>query len=213
MFCTGHRNPGDVGQVPFTVAVADQDGGETTHSFALDVDNASPSTTPFTLDPFRTTAAAGEVYRAHAAATDALGRPIQVSLSSGPSGMKLGVDGMLEWTPAASDIGQVPLILLADDGIGNQQQFPFELTVSQRLANNAPRIVSEPVIFAVADREYSYNVTAEDADHDALSFELLAAPTGMSIDRVHGRIRWTPPVELVGSHDVSVRVVDAYGAE
>ena len=203
----------DIGPVSFIVSVADEEGRTVSQSFTVEVKDAPSSTTPFAIAPLRTTAAAGEEYRTRVFVTDAGGRPLPVTLESGPLGMQLGTDGILRWTPSVRDIGEVHVVLSAEDEVGNRQQFPFNVTVSRHLENRTPHVVSEPPRFAVADQPYVYDLVVEDDDNGTLSFELVDAPPGMSIDPVRGRVRWQPPATLIGRHHVKVRVVDAYGAE
>ena len=51
-----------------------------------------------------------------------------------------------------------------------------------------------------ADHEYIYPVTAVDPDNDLLTYSLLEAPEGMSIDPVTGEIRWITTTEDIGEH-------------
>jgi hypothetical protein len=56
---------------------------------------------------------------------------------------------------------------------------------------------------------YTYQVSATDADGDALYYTLLTAPPDMTID-ASGRITWWP--RRPGNYTVTVRVEDAHGA-
>lgn len=55
---------------------------------------------------------------------------------------------------------------------------------------------------------YETRVIATDANNDQLTFALLKAPKGMSIDSKTGKITWSPAFENIGLHDVSVQVSD-----
>jgi hypothetical protein len=76
--------------------------------------------------------------------------------------------------------------------------------------NHPPRIMSEPG--APSGQMFVYEVQAEDEDYDRLSFELLAAPQGMTIDS-SGRLEWQFPSgeERTGTHKVTVQVSDSRG--
>ena len=58
--------------------------------------------------------------------------------------------------------------------------------------NHPPSITSTPETVAVINKVYQYQVTASDADGDQLSYHLVQAPAGMSIDLNTGLIAWTP---------------------
>ena len=52
---------------------------------------------------------------------------------------------------------------------------------------------------------YAYEPQARDADGDPIRFGTTAAPGGMTIDAVTGRIEWAPTQDQVGPHDVTSR--------
>lgn len=77
-------------------------------------------------------------------------------------------------------------------------------------SNVTPRITSEPVTEAVLGGQYHYDVDAADlGEREVLSYQLLQAPSGMSINLVTGVISWQPTA--TGSYPVRVRVVDSSG--
>lgn len=80
------------------------------------------------------------------------------------------------------------------------------------LGNNPPRIVSTPPALPSPGYLYIYGVQAIDPDGDRLTFELLEAPGGMSIDAVFGQILWMPPADFAGEQPVVVQVRDESGA-
>jgi hypothetical protein len=78
------------------------------------------------------------------------------------------------------------------------------------IGNAPPKIVSKP---AAPDghETYEYKVEAEDADGDALSYELETAPPGMVINSASGHIQWKVASEYAGTHRVKVSVNDSQG--
>lgn len=58
---------------------------------------------------------------------------------------------------------------------------------------------------------YRYQVTASDPDGDAVTFDLLSGPAGMSIDSATGQITWVATPDQVGTHPVVVRASDGRG--
>jgi len=75
--------------------------------------------------------------------------------------------------------------------------------------NDDPEITSDPVLDAVEDSLYAYQVIATDADGDSLNFSLETSPAGMTINA--GLIQWTPENADVGSNPVTVNVKDGKG--
>ncbi|WP_051039776.1 putative Ig domain-containing protein [Synechococcus sp. PCC 7336] len=115
--------------------------------------------------------------------------------------------GLLSWDPTVLDIGtfSVSVGVVDAGGLGGAQQ--YTLTV---LPNNAPVILSAPVTQAAAGQIYRYDLRAADPDGDAVQFELLQAPDGLTIDGL-GRIRWEPDAADAGNATVEVRVTDGRG--
>ena len=56
---------------------------------------------------------------------------------------------------------------------------------------------------------YAYDVIAP----EAVLFELVNAPVGMSIDPQYGLIRWMPTRDSLGVQEVLVRCIDLFGNE
>ncbi len=204
--------PSETGLNSFVVSVADTSGDVTLQPFDITVSSATPTTTPFALNPIRTQAAINQAYRSQVIVHDAIGRQLPVSIVSGPVGLTMDSEGNVTWTPATSQLGSQALVVTADDGLGNSQQFTTDLNVTGRLINTALQITSAPALFAVANQQYDYDVVAVDAENDQVAYQLLDAPVGMSINNVTGTLRWLPSRELVGEHTISIQVIDAAGA-
>jgi hypothetical protein len=58
---------------------------------------------------------------------------------------------------------------------------------------------------------YSYNLTGSDPNNDTICWNLVSGPWGMSLDPNLGTLRWLPTAIQVGSQNVTVKLVDAYG--
>lgn len=75
--------------------------------------------------------------------------------------------------------------------------------------NNTPLIATtDPAEIAQEGESYRQQIEAEDADGDAVTYELARGPETMTI-RNGGEITWTP---VPGRYDVKVRAVDPKGA-
>ncbi|MCA9961768.1 MAG: VCBS repeat-containing protein, partial [Anaerolineales bacterium] len=73
--------------------------------------------------------------------------------------------------------------------------------------NRPPLILSQPVKAVAAGQGYLYGVTAVDPDSDPLTYNLLSAPTGMTIDAT-GLISWTAGISQTGRFPVVVAAND-----
>ncbi len=89
---------------------------------------------------------------------------------------------------------------------------PVESSVTTDVENSAPAITSTPVTSATVDVLYSYDVEADDPNAgDTLTFSLVTAPAGMTIDPSTGLINWTPGAGDAGDNAVEVMVEDQGG--
>ena len=75
--------------------------------------------------------------------------------------------------------------------------------------NRAPYFVSTPESNALLRIAYQYQIAVIDPDNDPVTYQLLAAPTGASVDN-EGKFSWLP--DAVGRFTASVQVLDASGA-
>jgi hypothetical protein len=76
-----------------------------------------------------------------------------------------------------------------------------------------PVISSVPETIALVDQPYTYDVEATDSDlNDVVTFSLLIAPDGMTIDPGSGMITWAPESGDAGDTIVSVRARDTYNS-
>jgi hypothetical protein len=134
---------------------------------------------------------------------DAEDDTIVYSLDLAPSGMTVNADtGLVSWTPA--DIGSFDVSLKADDGDLSAVQ-DFTIVVSP--PNEAPRITSTPQDTAIVGIYYTYQLTAVDDDGDEMTADLLAGPSGMTLD-ADWLVAYLPDAGDVGEHTVTLQVSD-----
>jgi RHS repeat-associated protein len=70
----------------------------------------------------------------------------------------------------------------------------YEIAVGTTRVNKAPTITTTPTFLADTARAYQYQVLATDPDGgDTLTYELISAPSGMSIDSTTGLVTWKSP--------------------
>lgn len=74
--------------------------------------------------------------------------------------------------------------------------------------NQAPVIISEPIINATEDQLYLYQVEASDPDEDTLTYSFTIKPEGMDINSESGLISWTPINNQVGNHRIIIEITD-----
>ena len=202
------------GDQTVTVQVVDGRGGSATQSFGLTVsENQVPtiSSTPIQVgDP-------AELYTYDVEASDPEGTAITYSLRDGaPDGLTIDPDtGLIQWTPTPAQTGQFPVTVFATDTDGGRTLQSFLLAIGTPNVgggdNTAPTITSAAPDNARIDTSLTYPVMATDAENDPLTFSLLDAPDGATIDADTGFLAWTPTVDQIGDQTFAVRVVDGQG--
>ena len=105
----------------------------------------------------------------------------------------------------------IKIIVTDDDNLNGEyiiEQFQIRNFIPRE--NNAPRITSEPMIKAVLNNAYFYDVNAVDVDNDQITYILERAPEGMTINPITGIIRWIP--RNTGQFMITVKAEDEHGS-
>ena len=189
------------------ILVSDGRGGESRQKLTLPVNESANHPPQVTSTP-ETQALAGSVYGYLIAATDSDGDTFTFSLDQAPNGMTLS-GSQVNWTPADTQAARVhDVVIRVTDARGAASTQNFGIAVNAPAeSNEAPEISSIPTSPAFVGEEYQYDVIARDADGDALTYTLEAAPSGMTLNST-GQVRWTPTSEQVAAHAVRIRVSD-----
>jgi RHS repeat-associated protein len=152
-------------------------------------------------------------------------RKLEHSLINRPTGMTIHPAlGTLIWQPTADQVGEHQVVIRVKDDQGGTALQQFTLVVAR--PNSAPVITSQLPARGIAGRTLSQRLDAQDADGDALSFTLVGAPAGMTIEPVQVRdpagqvletfhqLRWDVPQDATGStYALALRVTDGRGGE
>src|SRR5208337_4929048 len=134
-----------------------------------------------------TSATVGQPFRYDAQATDLDNGPLTYDLVVKPIGMAVDpTTGVVVWTPASDEQDRQSVILRVADGKGSVDLQSFQVLVVQ--ANSAPVITSSPKGPVVVSVPYFYQVTAQDAENNPITFSLAAFPDGKTIDAKTGLV-------------------------
>ncbi len=213
----------DAGDQPVELVVTDAAGAMATQDFTISVAAAAGGNQPpsFTSMPV-TSATAGTAYSYAVTATDPdTGDTIALSAQGLPGWLTLTDNGdgtgTLSGTPAAADVGDVPVQLTATDGAGATVTQKFTITVAAAAASNQPpSFTSMPVTSATAGTAYSYAVTATDPDTgDTIALSAQGLPgwlTLMDNGDGTGTLSGTPAAADVGDVPVQLTATDGAGA-
>ncbi|HEX9001978.1 MAG TPA: putative Ig domain-containing protein, partial [Blastocatellia bacterium] len=125
---------------------------------------------------------------------------------SGPSAVTFANANALATTATINTPGAYVLRLTVSDGASTVSD---DINVTIEGTNSQPVISSTAPTSTCSTRPYSYQVIATDPNFgDLLTYSLPTAPAGMTINAATGLIQWTPSAGQIGSHSVTVRVVD-----
>src|SRR5205823_10831104 len=75
-----------------------------------------------------------------------------------------------------------------------------------------PVFLSYPITSATAGQAYSYQPLGFDKDGDSLTYVLVHAPAGMTVDLATGLVTWMPSTSSPGQATVVLQVYDTAGA-
>ncbi len=203
--------PAQVGSHRVKVLVSDAKADPVKHAYLLEVKlpaNKPPEIT--SVAPLNSIV--GQLYSYDVEASDPDGDSLAYSLALAPSGMTIdNVSGLITWTPGAGLLGSHDVNVQVSDGQGGMANQTYTLLVNPP-PNTAPIISSTAVLNATEGQPYSYDVQATDADGDTLVYNLVSAPSGMTIDSASGLITWSPVETDIGTVDVTVSAEDPHGA-
>lgn len=179
-------------------------------TFAVTVTGTVPVPPPANTAPQFTSspplsAGVGRAYTYQPTVVDPDNQSKKFSLTTSPSGMTIETDtGRVSWTPTLSQAGRNPVAIQVTDGVAVAAQvFAVEVGVG---ANKAPVFSSVPALQGTVGAEYHYELTATDADGDAVDFLLVTGPAGMKLE--DGTLHWTPTEDQKGRHIVEVHATD-----
>ena len=114
-------------------------------------------------------------------------------------------------TPTNSDVGVTDVTVTATDSGSESVSNTFSITITN--TNDAPEITSTPITSINEDELYSYYVFYRDVDlGDKVTLSIESKPDWLSFDASVRKLYGTPENNEVGTHSVSVKVGDNYGA-
>ncbi len=144
---------------------------------------------------------------------DSPANTLTFSLVSAPAGMTLDSNtGVLTWTPAETQGPSTNLVIVrvTDNGsppLSDSRSF----TVVVNEVNSAPVLTVPPnkAIHGLATLVVTNTATDPDVPADTLTFELVSAPGGVSLDPSSGVLTWTPiEAQRSSTNLITIRVTD-----
>ncbi len=157
---------------------------------------APPNTSPVLTVPSNATLNEFQSYTSTASAVDPdADQTLTFSKIAGPTGLTVAANGAIAWTPGETDGGQVftVTVRVKDNGLPSKSDTKsFTITVNE--VNESP-ILTIPASANVDEQTpFAFTATATDSDVPAngLTFSLIGAPPGASINPQTGAFTWIP---------------------
>lgn len=209
-----HTSTSDIGNQTVITEVKDDRGGFARQSYTLSITEAKPNRPPLLTSTPIVDARVNGRYFYDVEARDADGDVLRYELVEAPVAMSIDSDtGIIQWLPSYLQMGSHPIHVKVTDGRGGAALQTYQVLVLGEVANRAPIITSTPVNKAVAGLTYSYQVMAQDADNDTLTYELSQDIHGISLDSTTGLLSFTPDQATIGNQLISIVVRDGRGGE
>ena len=192
------------GNFTATLAVADDRGGNASSNVDWTV-NPAPNQAPVLDAPGNQSHAVGAVIDLQLTATDPDGDSLTFAIGGLPAGLSGSGSGRITGTATAEGSYNVTVSVQDPDGASDSGGFSWNVTPAP---NNAP------VLALIADQtnevgaSVGLQLSASDADGDALTYTTSGLPGGMSIS-AGGYISGTPGTS--GNYQPSVTVADGNG--
>jgi len=191
------------GTYTITLVVTDDDGGVSSDDFLVTALNVAPTVVG---DDLPTVSAEGVPVTFEGVANDPGMDTITFAWDFGDGTTATG-DSVSHAFP---DNGTYTVTVTATDsdlGVGI-------LTYTMTTANVAPVFAGTAATSATEGIEYVYEPSVQDVPGDTLSFTLIGAPAGMSVEPTTGRVTWTPTYAQaqLGAESFRLRVLDKDGA-
>ncbi len=172
---------------------------------------------PPTLDPLpNRNVDEGTLLTFTATATDANvpAQTLTFSLDPGaPAGAAISADGVFTWTPSEEQgPGSYPIsVRVTDNGVPPMDDVKaFTVTVLE--VNQAPQLglIDNAVLYAGQTLRITNSAFDVDIPQQELTFDLMDAPSGMTIDPSNGVLVWRPVIAQGNTtNSVTVRVTDS----
>jgi RHS repeat-associated protein len=199
------------GIYPILITADDSRGGLATQEFTLFVGTNPTRSVPIITSAPAVIAYVNLAYIYSIAVSETNFAPSEFQLMQAPAGMTITPAGRIAWVPQASQTGPHNVRVVVTNPSGGSASQSFTVEAIQQRPSLGPQFVSTPLRVASTDQDYRYTAIATDPEQAMLSYSLLFAPVGMTINAQTGEVFWKPTGSQVGPQRVQVNAMDAQG--
>ncbi|MEI6343701.1 MAG: YDG domain-containing protein, partial [Verrucomicrobiota bacterium] len=123
---------------------------------------------------------------------DVPAQALSYGLVSGPAGLTMSVEGIVEWTPTEAQGPSTNSVLVAvTDGVASVTN-AFTVIVSEVNADPVLATISNRTLDELTPLSLSLSATDVDIPAQSLSYRIVSGPPGMTVNASSGALAWTP---------------------
>ncbi len=168
---------------------------------------AAPKAAPAFSSSTKFSGSAGKAFAGTLAATNPNGGTLRYTLAGAPSGLVAASNGAMSW--ASPVAGSHTFTARVTDSYGYTATQTDVLTIAATAAVNHAPAIAATTLSEKAGATFAVRVAGSDADHDAMTYSVTGAPSGLTL-MASGILTWSSPVR--GTYRLTVTVRDSHGA-
>lgn len=119
--------------------------------------------------------------------------------------------GIVAWRPTAAQVGEQAVILRVQDGQGGITLQALQVYVNPALRPPTFMALPDALAQAGVNVPFQFQIQARNPALDPLTFRLVTAATGVSLDPTTGLFRWTPAA--AGTYSFAITADDGKGGQ
>ena len=143
--------------------------------------------------------------------------PLTYQLLDPPDGASVDAAGVITWTPTEAQGSNCYMLTVVVTDTNRPAVNQKAFSVTNRFTVTVTEVNEVPVLEAIADRQvnpgqtvaFTASATDPDLPANGLTFALVSAPTGATLDAANGAFTWRPGVaDADTTNQIRVRVAD-----
>jgi len=194
----------DVGENRLDIILSD--GNDTrTYTYILEVENVNDDPVFVEVPPGDIDIYIGDTYEFTFIAADIdMGDSLTYYLREGEGATIDRDTGLFRYAPAIVNPNPIKFTVSAVDKKESEVSHSFYIKTLRRLSE--PEVISEPETELSDLQPWYYTINVYEPNGDVPQVSLHSGPKGMVFESIRNRFSWTPGIDQVGAHDISIMV-------